>query len=281
MTVGKRFAVITGANTGIGRVTAVTLASAGVDVLLACRSRERTEPVLAEIAALGAGAGKGSFVALDLSDLEGVRGAVSALGDRPIDLLINNAGLAGARGQTKQGFELAFGVNHLGHFLWTLSLMPQVAAARSGRVIHVASRAHTRVTTLELSRVQQRTSSRSGFPEYCASKLANVLFSHTLAQRLEGSGMVSVSLHPGVVATEIWRGLPGWLNRIVQLGMISPEEGAATTLHCAQSSEVRNGAYYVRSAAAPTSRAGRDEALASALWSQSLTWTGARDWPRG
>ena len=281
MTERNRFAVITGANTGIGRVTAVSLAASGCDVLLACRSAERTAPVLREIEALGAGAGSARFVALDLSDLDAVRGALAEVEDRPIDLLINNAGLAGARGQTKQGFELAFGVNHLGHFLWTLALLPQVVATGSGRVIHVASRAHTRVKTLDLTRVQQRTATRTGFPEYCASKLANVLFSHTLAQRLEGSGTVSVSLHPGVVATEIWRGLPSWLNRVVQLGMITPEEGASTTLHCAEAPSVRNGAYYVRSAEAPTSAAGRDEALASSLWAQSLSWTGAPDWPLG
>lgn len=117
--------LVTGANTGIGAVTARELAHAGAHVVLACRKKERAEPVLAEIAADG---GKADFLQLDLADLASVRSAAEGFlaRDLPLHVLVNNAGLAGQRGITKDGFELAFGVNHLGHFLFTLLLLDKL-----------------------------------------------------------------------------------------------------------------------------------------------------------
>lgn len=174
--------VITGANAGIGRVTARTLASEGARVILACRSRERTQPVLDEIARAG---GDAHFVALDLASLDAVRQAASEIRDAnpTIDLLINNAGLAGQRGETKDGFELAFGVNHLGHFLLTAELMDAVRKAKAPRIVHVASRAHTRAFGIPWERVRGSTRSFTGLREYSVSKLANVLFCRELARR--------------------------------------------------------------------------------------------------
>lgn len=114
--------IVTGANSGIGRITARDLAERGADVILACRSRDKTEPVLAEIKAKG---GSARYASLDLADLESVRrfaGEVLAEG-KPIAALVNNAGLAGARGKTKDGFELTFGTNHLGPYLLTRLLL--------------------------------------------------------------------------------------------------------------------------------------------------------------
>ena len=125
---GQTF-LVTGSNTGIGRVTAETLAKRGAKVLLACRSEEKTRPVVDGInAGRAAGGGEAEFVALDLADLVSVRKCAEALltKDVPLHGLINNAGLAGLRGVTKQGFELTFGTNHLGHFLLTQLLLPRL-----------------------------------------------------------------------------------------------------------------------------------------------------------
>ncbi len=264
-----RFAVITGANTGIGRVTAVELARAGCEVLVACRSLERTQPVLDEIAALGRR--PAHFVALDLACLSKVREAAAEVPERPIDLLINNAGLAGQHGQTAQGFELAFGVNHLGHFVWTEHLIERVRRAEGSRVVTVASRAHTRVAGIGLDAVQQATSSRTGFPEYCASKLANVLYHRELARREATHDVCCTALHPGVVATDIWRRIPSWLTSVAGLFMLTPERGAETTLHCA-TADVRHGAYYADSREKAMSATAMNDELAQTLWARSASW---------
>lgn len=277
--VRDRTFVITGANTGIGRVTAVEIARAGGAVVLACRSLERTQAVLDEIAAIP-GAPAAEFVALDLGSLDSVRTCAATLLERPgpIHVLINNAGQAGLQGVTKEGFEAAFGINHLGHFLLTLLLLPKLREAGPGaRIVTVASRAHTRTSTFDLDAVQRPTSTRSGFPEYQVSKLANVLFSAELARKLDGTGIHTYSLHPGVVASDVWRGVPWPFRSLMKLFMISNEEGAVTTLYCATAAEVAHetGLYYDACRAIPTSKLGADRELARELWRRSLEWTGA------
>ncbi|TVR02500.1 MAG: SDR family oxidoreductase [Deltaproteobacteria bacterium] len=271
-----RTVVITGANTGIGRTTALALARAGAQIVLAGRSRERTQPVIDAI-----GDDKAHFVPLDLASLDSVReGAQGILAlDRPIHVLINNAGLAGTRGQTRDGFELAFGVNHLGHFLLTHLLLDRILASDGARIVHVASKAHHRARRPSFDALRETTRTRTAWPEYCVSKLANVLFNAALHRRLEGSGVVTHALHPGVVASDIWRNVPAPLDRLIKLFMISDEEGAATTLHCATSPEAgeRSGLYWVRCRTAPTSRLARDEALQEEMWRRSAEWC-AIDW---
>jgi dehydrogenase/reductase SDR family protein 13 len=275
-----RTVVITGANTGIGRVTAEVLAAAGARVVLACRSRERTEGVLAAIAAIP-GAPAPVFVPLDLSSLADVRRAADALREAcpRIDVLVNNAGLAGARGQTRDGFELAFGTNHLGHFLLTHLLRPALEAAPAPRVVNVASEAHYRSKGIPLDGVQQPTRTRTGFAEYADSKLANVLFTAELHRRWKASPILAASLHPGVVATEVWRQLPGPLAWVAKRFMITAEEGARTTLHCATHAEVAEhpGAYWDQCRVRKASRIARSEDAAAALWDRSLGWCGLAD----
>lgn len=268
--------VITGANTGIGRVTALELAKAGASLVLAGRSLERTQPVLDELRALGAAA---EFVALDLGDLNSVRSAAAAISEmgRPIHTLINNAGLAGRRGQTTDGFEVQFGVNHVGPFLLTQLLLPQIRGVEGARIVNVASRAHTRVKTFNWDIVVGDTQSKTGFPEYCNSKLANVLFSAELAKREGKHGVNVYSLHPGVVATDIWRSFPGFMERFIKLFMITVDEGAATTIHCATSVQAaeQTGLYYDKCRPIETSKAGKDSGLAAQLWHKTVEWVAA------
>lgn len=270
-------ALITGANSGIGRVTAIRLAEQGYRVVLACRSEAKTRPVLDEINA--ANPGRASFLSLDLADLDSVRAcakAFLALG-LPLNLLVCNAGLAGAKGTTKQGFELTFGVCHVGHFLLTQLLLDTIKASAPARIVVVASRAHKRVPGIDFDALRKPTATATGFPEYGVAKLANVLFASELGRRLEGSGVTTYSLHPGVVATEVWRAVPWPLESLIKLFMISEEEGAKTTLHCATSPEAasQTGLYYDKQKPVAPAPKGQDRALAQRLWAESERWVAA------
>ncbi|MBA2663588.1 MAG: SDR family oxidoreductase [Bradymonadaceae bacterium] len=267
--------VITGANTGIGQYTALALAQAGAHVVLASRSRERTQPVLDEIAAK-AGADKVSFVALDLNSLASVRAAAAEILEQQprIDVLVNNAGVGGAHGLTDDGFEQHFGINHLGHFLLTELLLDRIRASAPSRIVTVSSRAHYRARHIDFDKLKSPTKSVSGMPEYQVSKLANVLFSVELDRRLKGSGVSTYALHPGVVASDIWRTVPALVRPLIKLFMITSEEGAYTSLHCASAPEVQDqsGLYWDRCKTKKASRPAHDEQLAAELWRRSEQW---------
>src|SRR5262249_12550729 len=160
------------------------LADAQTRLILAGRSLERTQPVLDAVRARGATA---EFVELDLASLSRARSAartVLSMTDG-IDVLINNAGVAGARGQTADGFEMPIGVNHLGHFAWTKTLLPRLLESGT-RVVVVASEAHRRSQGLDFAAFEKPTQSMLGWTEYCNSKLCNVLFARELAKRYDG-----------------------------------------------------------------------------------------------
>ena len=274
-TLKGQVALITGANTGIGRITARELARQGARVFIAARSAERTQPVLDEIRAIP-GAGPVEWLPLDLADLASVRRCADeflAL-DVPLHFLVNNAGLAGARGLTTSGFELAFGVNHIGHFLLTQLLLDRLKRTAPARIVTVASQAHYRAKGIDWQAVRQSTRARTGVPEYCVAKLANVLFSAELARRLVGTGVTTYALHPGVVASDVWRELPRPIRAVVKLFMLTVEQGAATTLHCATAPELaeQTGAYYDSRRIKTPSALGRDLALAAELWRRSEAW---------
>src|SRR5260221_8491427 len=231
---GKTF-VITGANTGIGKITAKQLAGRGAHVILACRSRAKTEPVLAELEkATGV---KPDFVTLDLADFASVRRAADEILAKNIPLhgLINNAGLV-TRGATKDGFELIFGTNHLGHYLLTRLLLPKLEATQ-GRVVNVASTAHYAAKGIDWGAVRKPTRTITGMHEYGVSKLANVLFTKELARR-EGSKVTTYAVHPGTVATDVWRRFPAPVRWLVKRFMLTPEQGAVSSIRAATANEL-------------------------------------------
>ncbi len=274
---GKTF-IITGANTGIGKITARELARRGAHVVLACRSREKTLPVVEELRRATAN-DRIEHVALDLGDLAAVRACGQALLDRglPIHGLINNAGLAGQRGLTRDGFEVQFGTNHLGHYLLTRLLLDRIIASGPARIVNVASMAHYNVRKLDWDVLQQKTRTVTAMREYAVSKLANVLFTKELARRLEGTQVTAYALHPGVVATDVWRRVPGPLRWAMKHFMITPEEGARASLVCATAPELagESGRYYdVGGRERRPSRLADDAALAAELWRRSAEWTG-------
>ncbi len=271
--------IVTGSNTGIGRVTALELARQGADVVMACRSEERAAPVVEEIQkATGANV---EYMKLDLGSFAGIQDFADAYlkTGKPIDVLVNNAGIAGLIGQTSDGFEMHFGVNHLGPMLLTHLLLDRikesVETSGHGRIVTVASRAHTRVQGIDYSTVKQRTLTKTGFPEYSVSKLGNVLFNMELAKHLEGTNIHTYALHPGVVASDIWRRVPALVRPIAKLFMITNEEGAQTSIYCASSPGCagETGLYYDKSKLKTTANHATSEA-AQECWEKSMEYIG-------
>lgn len=273
VTANGKVALVTGANSGIGRVTARELARQGWRVFLACRSAEKTRPVLDEIAALG---GQAEFLPLDLGDFASVNACADAFLARnlPLHLLVCNAGLSGKRGMTASGFEMTFGVCHMGHFLLTERLRPRLSDSAPARIVVVASKMHRWASYMTLDWVQQPSRTPGTLREYCLTKLANILFVRELATRLAGTGVTAYAVHPGIVATDIWRSLPGPLAALVKRFMVTPEEGARTSLHCATAPELagESGRYYDRCKAVEPAPAAQDLHAARRLWEASEAW---------
>jgi len=267
--------LITGANTGIGRATALALGARGAGLYLACRSATRTQPVIDALRARGSAA---EFLELDLADLASVRRCADAVLDRVerLDVLLNNAGLAGQRGRTKDGFELAFGVNHLGHFLLTELLLDRLIASAPSRIVNVSSRSHYSAKSIDWEALQKPTASITGLPEYGVSKLCNVLHAKDLAKRLEGRGVTTYSVHPGTIASDVWRRVPWPVRPLLKLFLKSTAHGALTSIHCATSPEVaaESGLYYDDCRVKRPNRLALDVDLAVELRERSQAWSG-------
>jgi retinol dehydrogenase 12 len=270
----NRTFVITGANTGIGRETARALAGGGAQVFFACRSEAKTRPVIDQIATQTGNAAL-EFLALDLSDLSSVRACAAAFlaTGAPLHGLINNAGLAGQRGLTESGFELGFGTNHVGPFLLTGLLLDRLRESAPARIVTVASAAHYGARGIDFEAVRKPTKSLTGMPEYAVAKLANVLHAQELARQLAGTGVTTYALHPGVVASDIWRRVPWPARSLMKRRMRSPQQGAETSLYCATDPGLagESGLYYDdchRKEPAPTAT----PELAAELWERSTAW---------
>jgi len=270
---GRTF-LVTGANTGIGRATTDALAGRGATVYMACRSETKARPVRDEIAA-ASGNDNLHLLSLDLGDLASVRACADAFlqTGAPLHVLVNNAGLAGKRGVTTSGFELAFGTNHVGPFLLTGLLLDRLRESAPARIVTVSSEGHYRVDGIDYDAVRSVTRTRTAFHEYCVSKLANVLHAQELARRLDGSGVTTYSLHPGTIASDVWREVPWPIRPLLKMRMRSPAEGAQTSLYCATSAEVAGdtGLYYDSCRRKDPSRHATPEAGAE-LWQRSEAW---------
>ncbi len=273
---GRTF-LITGGNTGIGLATATALAGQGGRVYIGCRSTAAGEAAAATITT-ATGSRNVRLLPLDLSSLASVRACAAAFratGD-PLHVLINNAGVGGQRGVTADGFELHFGVNHLGHFALTSLLLDRLAASGPGtRIVNVSSAAHYGAPGVDFDAVRRFTASFTGQREYAVSKLCNVLFTQELARRLDGTGPTAYALHPGVVASDIWRRVPRLARTLITRRMLSNEQGAVTSLYCATSplAAGENGLYYDKNAVLEPSSVATPE-LAALLWQRSSEWTG-------
>ena len=268
-----RTVLVTGATSGIGRVTALGLAARGAHVVLACRSADRARDVADEIAALP-GTGSAGHLTIDLADLASVRAAARELVDRgdPVHVLVNNAGVAGVRGVTEQGFELTFAVNHLGPFLFTTLVLDGLGAQPPGRVVTVASKAHFGAKRVDFDAFRRPTRTRTGLVEYQVSKLCNVLFTRELARRY--AELDAYAVHPGVIATDIWQPIPWPLRPLATRFMASTVDGAAASMHCLTAPADAlgpSGGYVDRTEPCDPSPVVTAD-LAGELWARSADW---------
>ncbi|XP_023207584.1 dehydrogenase/reductase SDR family member 13-like isoform X1 [Xiphophorus maculatus] len=280
-----RTVVITGSNTGIGKSTALELAKRGARVILACRNKEKAEAAAFDIRS-ESGNPQVVFMQLDLASLKSVRSfAETFLKTEPrLDILINNAGVI-SPGCTEEGFDLAFGVNHLGHFLLTSLLLERLRRCGPSRVITVSALLH-RFGSIDFQLLAPQTdavppqSAWSSLQAYCNSKLCNVLFTRELANRLEGTDVTCYTLHPGVIYTELCCNLSQWLQLLMmplaKLFLLDPSGGCQTTLYCAlqEGIEPLSGRYFSNCALQQVGANGRDDGLAKKLWEVSERLTG-------
>ena len=243
-----RTAVITGANTGLGYETAAALAAKGAHVVLAVRNLDKGKEAADRITTATPGAGV-AVQELDLTSLESVRAAAEQLKSNHdvIDLLINNAGVMFTpRSTTRDGFELQFGTNHLGHFAFTGLLLDRVLAAKGSRVVTVSSQGHRFVRGIRFDDLQWEHD-YSRVRAYGQSKLANLLFTYELQRRLAGTTTIAVAAHPGGSRTELTRNLPplvGAATRLVEPLFQGADMGALPTLRAATDSGVLGGQYF-------------------------------------
>jgi NAD(P)-dependent dehydrogenase (short-subunit alcohol dehydrogenase family) len=244
-----RTAVITGANTGLGYETAAALAAKGAHVVLAVRNLDKGKAAADLISARAPGASV-ALQALDLTSLESIREAADQLRAQhdSIDLLINNAGvMMTPKSSTKDGFELQFGTNHLGHFAFTGLLLDRVLAVPGSRVVTVSSVGHRFARSgIRFDDLQwDRDYSRVG--AYGQAKLANLMFTYELQRRLQGTSTIAVAAHPGGSNTELMRNLPvaiRGLGSLLEPLFQGPDMGALPTLRAATDPGVLGGQYY-------------------------------------
>jgi NAD(P)-dependent dehydrogenase (short-subunit alcohol dehydrogenase family) len=266
--------VLTGGTSGIGHVAAERLAAMGARMVLVARNRERGAAAMERLRRAGPAVEHAIHYA-DLSRVAEMKRVAHAIAEAEprIDVLINNAGaIHYQRDVTEDGFERTFATNHLAYFVLTEILRDRLAAAPAARVVSTASEAH-RGGTLNFDDLQAERRYKA-FPVYCASKLANILFTRELARRLAGTGVTANCLHPGFVATRFGsegRGVFASAFRAAKLFAISPEKGAATIIHLASSGDVADvtGEYFFESRPKKPSDAARDDRAAARLWAES------------
>lgn len=273
----QRVAIVTGASDGIGRIVAERLAASGHEVHLACRNPEKAGQVQASIRET-TGNPAVHWLPVDLGSLDAVRTAAHTFleRERPIHVLVNNAGVGGTAGHTVDGFELAFGVNHLGHFLLTQLLRPRMGTHGPTRIVNVSSNNHFQARGIDLEAAQRPTASVGGLREYAMSKLANVVFTAELTRREPAEALTAVAVHPGRVASQIWRHVPWLVRKVLFLrGMRTPEDGAAPVIDVATRDEVPAGAYFDRHEVREPHPLARDPEAGRALWEASERFVGA------
>jgi len=291
--------LVTGSTSGIGKVTALELARMGATVVLVARDPDRGKAAMSEIKAATGNMAVGLLLA-DLASLSQVRLLARRFlaGYQRLHVLINNAGtIFPACATTEDGLETTFSVNHLAPFLLTNLLLDILKESRPARIVNLASAAHYGTIDFEnLQGQRHRQGLWAGWRAYNQSKLANILFTYELARRLEGTGVTANCVHPGMVATHAGHYSKGILASLVnryrpclisfflnlpRTFLLTPEQGAATSLYLGTSPEVEgmSGKYFINKAEAVSSGRSYDRSLAQRLWNIDTEMTGLHDNP--
>ena len=270
--------IVTGGNSGIGRAAAIALARAGAMVVITARSAVRGADAVADISA-ASGSSAVELSVFDLADLSSVRSGAADLLERcpRIDVLLNNAGLImSERTRSADGYEATFAINHLGPFLLTDLLRPRLVESAPARIVNVASTAHNFARRGMVFDDLMAERSYKQMEVYGRSKLANILFTTELAERLAGTGVTVNCLHPGTVATGYARdgdanGFLAWGVKVVAPLSLTPEQGARTSVYLCSSPDVEGvtGTYFVKCKEKTPSANARDRAAAAQLWEVS------------
>jgi len=274
-------AIITGANTGIGKETALDFAKRGARMILACRDEQKASKAAKDIIS-ETGSDKVLVRILDLASFESVRAFAKLINETEerVDILVNNAGLTGSYRVTKDGYESIFQVNYLSHFLLTLLLLEKMKKSAPSRIVNVSSMRHdSRSMGLQLDDFKLSKEKFVRSNQYHKSKLAQVIFTRELSQRLEGTGVTVYALHPGVVKSDIWRyfnilGRPPFKQMfqfITFLFFKDCKQGAQTSIYCSVAEELAgvSGLYYSDCKVKEPSKFAKDPGLAKKLWEVS------------
>jgi retinol dehydrogenase-12 len=275
--------LITGANQGIGKASAIALGQMGAKLVLLCRNEGKAREAIKDIEAAGAAkAGPVELIVADVASQADIRRAAAefkAKHDR-LDVLLNNAGvLVTSRRTTVDGIEETFAINHLGYFLLTNLLLDLLKKSAPSRVVSVSSSAHRR-GTMHWDDVQL-TKGYSAFTAYGQSKLANILFTRELSRRLQGTGVTANTLHPGVIASGFGQTYGGFFSKLIKVAhpfMTTTEGGAKTQVYLASSPEVEgvSGKYFEKCKEATPTRKAQSDEDARRLWELSEEMTGLR-----
>jgi NAD(P)-dependent dehydrogenase (short-subunit alcohol dehydrogenase family) len=270
----EKICLVTGANSGIGKVAAKALAAGGATVIMVCRNRDKGEAARDEIVRETRN-DKVSLVIADFSDLSQIRRLAAGVKAKypQLHALVNNAGSYNSeRKLTVDGYETTFEVNHLGYFMLTVELLDLLKSSTPARVVNVASEAH-RSARINLDDLNLEKG-YGGWKAYGQSKLANVLFTYELARRLKGTGVTANCLHPGVVGTDFFNKIGGFAGKFLRLiapFMRTPEKGADTIIWLASSPEIEGitGKYFVDRKERATNPESYDTTIAARLWEVS------------
>jgi len=277
---GGKVALVTGGTSGIGKATAMALAAMGADVVVVGRDRERGEKAAEEIRARTGG--RVDLALADLASQAGVRSLAEEFRRRydRLDVLVNNAGLVqSTRTETPDGLETTFAINHLAPFLLTNLLLDLLKKSAPSRIVTVSSEAE-RWGNIDFDDLQSEKSYR-GFPVYGMTKLANIMFTYELAERLEGTGVTATCMHPGAVNTRFGtnnRGPMTILFRLSKPFMRTPEQGADTVIWLATSPEIEgvSGRYYSDRKPIEPKKIANDPQARRRLWEESERLTGLK-----
>ncbi|CAG8724162.1 4816_t:CDS:2 [Funneliformis caledonium] len=270
-----KVAIVTGGNAGLGYITARELTRKNAHVFIASRNKERGEGAVEKIKK-ETGKNQVEYLYLELANLKTVKQSAENFLSKnlPLHILINNAGIINPCSLTEDGIPNIFGVNHVGHFLFTMTLLDNLEASAPSRIVNVSSVAHIYTDGIEFDKINQEAD--SFWQSYCKSKLSNILFTESLSKRLEGKEVYVNSIHPGFVETKLSKWDDSWIltKMVINIALwfsMSPDDGALTQLYAATSPEIieknyRNQYFVPFGEIGEKSEAAQDGKLAEKLW---------------